>query len=274
MDSQLGNQVNRTLQAAIHTLFSQGEMAQLTHGAFDEVSERIHQSDTEEFVVEFPVGYRGDHVPISTKRTYKKEELLERYRFLAHQQLPVNGIFQLVSAIEIMFTLLIKQIVLAFPEKINSKRKIDYKEILTSKNIDELHSRIVDSFVLDLSYQSPKEFASSVKDVISVNLLECPDFHKYVEVKATRDILIHNEGIVNKTYLFKSDSHARASVGELIPLSQPYFLMSYESCLKLIEWLQEEFNNIWPSSEYQIRKAKEQKSFSATVNEGIKGLYG
>ena len=76
-------------------------------------------------------------------------------------------------------------------------------------------------------------------------------------LQIARNIYIHNLGIVNKIYLSKSESHARASLGVKLPVNLSYFLESYEYCLKLFEWLEREFNGIWPSTEYEEREKKQ-----------------
>ena len=91
----LGNQLYRIVNEAIGVLFDQGEMAQLTYGAFDIAARAMQESDEEEIQISFPVGYRPDKTTITSTRTYKKAELLGRYQFLAFNQLSVNGLFQI-----------------------------------------------------------------------------------------------------------------------------------------------------------------------------------
>ncbi|MCA9408486.1 MAG: hypothetical protein KC733_07340 [Candidatus Omnitrophica bacterium] len=88
----------------------------------------------------------------------------------------------------------------------------------------------------------------------STNLLEIPAFHQYVEVKATRDIYIHNQGIANQIYIEKSASHARVKKGAGLPITVDYFLQAYESCLQINEYLRESLHEKWPSSEYEASK--------------------
>lgn len=250
----LGNNLHQILQRTISYLFTQAELAQLTHSAFEEIAKRISNGEDEEIEIEYPVGYDPNKPPIQTRRVYKKSELVGRYTYLSHMQLPINGLLQLVTIFEITFSDIVKRITTQYPHKLDSKKKIDLKEVLSAQSIDELRMKAVDSVINELSYKSPREFAVAVEGIISVNLLECPDFHKYIELKATRDIIIHNDGIVNSTYLAKAGSHVRAAEGETIPISQHYFLESYESCLKLAEWMQMELHKVWHSSEYQERK--------------------
>lgn len=44
-----------------------------------------------------------------------------------------------------------------------------------------------------------------------------------MECKATRDIIVHNAGIINKIYIEKTGSNARGIIGEEIVIDKLYF---------------------------------------------------
>lgn len=53
----------------------------------------------------------------------------------------------------------------------------------------------------------------------------------YAEVKATRDLVVHNNGVANDAYVRKAGSKARAQDAELIPLDAEYFSQAIQ-CMK------------------------------------------
>lgn len=55
--------------------------------------------------------------------------------------------------------------------------------------------------------------------------------NKYVEINATRDLIVHNNGIVNEFYIRKSGDRARAQPGDRINVDFEYFDESI-SCIK------------------------------------------
>jgi len=126
--------------------------------------------------------------------------------------------------------------------------------VLEAYTLQEVHLKATDSLLNELSYKSPAEFAGALQSLLSVNLLECPAFHRYVELKATRDIHVHNRGLANDTYLKKSGSHARVARDVFLPVDIPYFLESYEACLQVTEWLEVELDQHWHSSEREAAK--------------------
>lgn len=254
----LGNVLYQLVTTARHSLFDQGELAQLTYGAFDVAANNVGTSESEIIEISYPVGYRPDKTTIISTVKYTKPQLLSRYQFLAHTQMPLNGIAQLVTITESLLSDVVRAVIVRYPHKLGTKRTIQLQRVLAAENLEEVHMHATDSFINELSYKSPIDFASALHDLLSVNLLECPAFHKYVELKATRDIHVHNRGYVNETYLKKAASHARARDKMLLPVDIQYFLDSYEACLQLTEWLEHELNQHWHSSEREIHKATNQ----------------
>jgi len=256
----LGDQLNRIVNATQHILFNHGELAQLTYGAFDIAARSMQSSDKEEIEVTFPVGYRPNKTTIESTRKYRKDELLGRYQFLAFHQLAVNGLVQMVTIMEAMLGDVLRAVIIRYPQKLGAKRAVPLQAVLESTSIEEIHLRATDILLNELFYKSPAEFAESAKEILSLNLLECPAFHKYVEIKASRDIFIHNRGIANDIYVRKAGTHARVQSSVELPANIQYFLESYESCLQMEEWLEKELHQRWHSYEFEDRqkKSKEQ----------------
>lgn len=250
----LGNQLNRIVLAAKHAMFDQGELAQLTYGAFDIAARSMQSMENEEIEVTFPVGYNPDKTAIPSTRKYRKEQLLSKYQFLAFHQLSVNALVQLVTLIETMLSDVVRAVVVRYPQKLGGKRSVPLQTVLESTSLEEVHIRATDAFLNELAYKSPAEFSESMQQLLSVNLLECPAFHRYMEIKATRDIFVHNGDIANEVYIRKAGSHARVKSGMALPADIQYFLESYECCLQVAEWLEIELHGYWHSTEYEDRK--------------------
>lgn len=263
----LGNQLNTIACDARGAMFDQGELAQLTYGAFDIAIRSMQEMQEEEIEVSFPVAWKADRTAVSSKRTYRKEQLQSKYQFLAFHQLSVNALVQLVTILETMLGDVVRAVVVRYPQKLGAKRNLSIQAVLESTSLEEVHLRATDALLNELAYKSPAEFAESVLPLLSVNLLECPAFHRYVEVKATRDIFIHNRGIANDVYVRKAASHARVKVGEQLPADIQYFLESYECCLQVADWLEAEMHSRWHSSDYEDRQNLQTSAPPATLNE-------
>lgn len=237
-------------------MFEQGELAQLSHSAFNHVASAITDGSEQEIEVKYPVGYHPTKQPILGTLKYSKSDLINRYSYLAHTQLPIHGIFHLATLVESMFGDVIRVILMEYPGKIGSRRQVRCEEVLKAKSIEELHLHISNSILNELSYKSPTEFGKEAADIVSVNLLECSAYHQYIEMKATRDVFVHNDGVANEIYVRKAGSHARVRSGVALPINQVYFLECYESCLQLLEWFEQQLHSVWHSSEF-VQRAKD-----------------
>jgi hypothetical protein len=256
-NQNLGNSLNKIVRDARHTMFDQGELAQLTYGAFDIAAKALQEQESEEIKVTFPVGYKPDRTPIQSTRMYRKDQLLTKYQYLAVHQLTVNTLIHLVTLVETMLGDVVRLVVVRYPQKLSGKRNLPIQAVLESTSLEEVHLRATDALLNELTYKSPADFAEAIQPLLSINLLECPAFHKYVEVKATRDIFVHNSGISNDVYIRKAGSHVRAKAGTLLPADIDYFLESYENCLQVADWLELELHNHWHSSDYEDRNQKQ-----------------
>lgn len=246
----IGNQLYRRTQMAKNALFLQGELAQLTYLSYEETVKRITDDPKEEIELSYPVGYRPDKSVIPGQKIYKKDELIERYIYLGENQLPINFIYQLVTILETTLGDLLRLVLKKYPSKIGSKRTIKSSVVLSANSIEEIHEQTVNSVLNEMAYKSPKDYSEDFNSLTSVNLMECPSYHRYIETKATRDIYIHNNGYANDIYTAKAGTHSRVKSGEYLPLNNMYFLESFEATLQIIEWLQKALNEIWHSSEY------------------------
>ena len=266
-----GNKLNKLLKESKSLLFLQGEMAQLTYLSFEQNVEWINQLEEGATIpISYPLGYRADHTPImSDPKNYSKEELTERYNFLGLNKLPIDSIFQLVTIMESLLNDILRTILIEYPNKIPSKKQVEVNCILLSSSIEEAKIFIVDNILNEIAYKSPRDYAIEFDKYTSVNLLENPVFHKYIELKATRDIHIHNAGKANEIYTTKAGVLSRVKSGEYLPVDIPYFLMSYEQCLQLNEILEVELDKIWPSENFRNRIATTNSSEKEVVIENL-----
>jgi len=254
ISKNLGNDLNQIVKSARGMMFDQGELAQLTYGAFDIAARSMQEMEEDEVEVTFPIGYNADRTPMSSTRKYRKEQLLSKYQFLAFHQLSINALVQLVTIVETMLGDVLRAVVARYPHKLGAKRTLSIQSVLESTSLEEVHIRATDTLLNELAYKSPAEFAESFQQLLSANLLECPAFHWYMEVKASRDIFIHNRGIANDVYIRKAGSHARVKSGMGLPADIQYFLESYEYCLQIADWLEVELHSRWHSSNYEDSK--------------------
>ena len=235
-------------------MFDEGEFAQLTYGAFDIAARSMQEMSQEEIEVKFPIGYNPDRTVLESVRKYRKDQLLAKYQHLAFYQLSVNALVQLVTHVENMLSDVVRAVVVKYPQKLGGKRTITIQSVLESTSLEEMHLRATDTLLNELTYKSPADFAEAIEQLMGIKLLECPAFHCYIEIKASRDIYIHNRGIANDVYIRKAGTHMRCKSGMTLPADVQYFLESYEYCLQVADWLEKELHEHWHSSSYEDKQ--------------------
>lgn len=246
----LGDEIFSRLRQAKHTHFKSAELMQLAYEAFKLVINSVGSKIKEKLTLQYPLGLHPDGNPIVGTQKYTKDEFIQHNVILAESALPIQGIYGLVTTMESMFGDLIKIICAKYPQKLGGKRTISLESIVSCENIEDVRMACINDLLNDLSYKSPRDFAQQAESIMSIKLLEIPEYHKYIELKATRDVHIHNDGIANTIYAKKVESHARVQVGTDLPVTNQYFLDRYEACLKLIEVMQSKFHDVWPSQLY------------------------
>lgn len=268
-----GDKLIEIINASRNQLFLQGEMAQLTYISFEQMTTWVDNQKEETIPISYPIGYNPDKTTMmSQPYNYSKDDLKGRYAFLGLNKLPIDAIYQLVTITETMLNDLLRAILIEFPKKIPNKRKLDIDQVLACDNLDQIKLAIVDTILNEFAYKSPKEYADEFNFYTGVKLLENPVFHQYIELKATRDIHIHNKGLANEIYLNKAGVLARVKSGNYLPVTIQYFLEMYEQCLQLTEVLEKALNDIWPSLIYKNKKQlsiqeDQQEAVEQTINE-------
>jgi hypothetical protein len=268
-----GDKLIEIITTSRNQLFLQGEMAQLTYISFEQMVTWVDNQNSETIPISYPIGYNADKTPMmSNPKNYSKDDLKETYEFLGLNKLPIDCIYQLVTITETMLNDILRAILIEFPKKIPNKRKLEIEHILACDSLDQIKLTIVDTILNEFAYKSPREYAEEFYSFTGVKLLENPVFHHYIELKATRDIHIHNKGTANEIYLNKAGVLARVKAGQYLPVTLQYFLEMYEQCLQLSEVLETALNDIWPSLIYKSRKKlsiqeNQQEVVEQTINE-------
>ncbi|RZJ49169.1 MAG: hypothetical protein EOO19_06105 [Chryseobacterium sp.] len=230
-------------------MFDIAEKIAISNLAFNYYIDNV-QSEKDKIIVKTHLGILDDGQIIEGEYNYTKNSIKYRIRELCINELPIDGLYKMVTMVEGIFVIVINKLLQEYPEKIGSKIKIDATIILESQSLDELKNYLFKRVINDLTYKSPEDFAKDFKDISGVDLLKCESYSYYIELKATRDLFMHNDGIINEIYLRKVKDFKRGDDGEKIVCDYDYFLNCYEHCHKVVEFLIEELNLIWKSSDY------------------------
>jgi hypothetical protein len=115
-----------------------------------------------------------------------------------------------------------------------SEKQLDFATVLKSRDRDEVISRLILKHLNELRYEQLREWFVAVNKSVK---LDCPtedEIDQLAEIKALRDILEHNAGVVNEVYLRKSGKKARYQAGDPVEINDTYHLESWKLMKKVI----------------------------------------
>jgi hypothetical protein len=156
----------------------------------------------------------------------------------------------LVSEVEHFFASAVSAALRMYPEKMGA-HTFKLIEIISATSRDELVDRAARAVLNDMMYEKPHDYIKRLGEVLSIDVkgLETswPDF---VELKARRDLGVHNNWIVNEIYLRKlreakiDNSHR---IGEQVIPDFGYMSQAMDACHQLIETMANLLGEKWIS---------------------------
>lgn len=144
----------------------------------------------------------------------------------------------LLSSLRLIFTMYPQKLTLNI-EGIPAEKKIDLDIILEAKDLDLLLANIIENKLIKIFYESPQRYFQFIEAVLTITIPEEMK-DEFIEVKATRDIIVHNAGITNSVYINKVSENARAVEGQILPVDSRYFESSIRCMKKLTHFVFEE----------------------------------
>jgi hypothetical protein len=105
---------------------------------------------------------------------------------------------------------------------LGDKSGIPIDLFLESAERDDVIRRFVALKCEGLMFGKPSEYLEKAAKVLSIEL-DDEIVRDFLEVKASRDIVIHNSGMINKLYVEKAGDRGRGSVGDELIIDRSYF---------------------------------------------------
>lgn len=156
-------------------------------------------------------------------------------------------LFSKTTQIEQYFVDVVRVVSSNYPKKLG-KMEFKFAEILDSTK-EELTLRAAEDFINKLTYKKPFEYLDSLADFLSINPKAVNTHWKsFVRLKACRDIGIHNEWLVNETYLrklFEAGMQSDLKIGENACPELSSLMTSFNEAGTLINALSTELRRVY-----------------------------
>ena len=151
--------------------------------------------------------------PRFNKETISGTELLPRLRDYNKTYLIDLSFLHCVSIFEWYLFDLLEALLKLRPEHIGSKKQLELSIVFDSADKSEIIEKIIDAELNKLKYQNVIEWMVYLNKIVKIKYPSDSDIKKLAEIKASRDIIVHNNYIVNDVYLRKSGKCARFKLG-------------------------------------------------------------
>jgi hypothetical protein len=146
--------------------------------------------------------------------------------------LPSASIQQFVSVAETFLADLVRLWVTAYP--FHFRTPVDVQTIITAPDKAAILEAMADVYVGSLAYKTPREWFKQLNAIVALGVPTDAQIDAFAELKATRDVFVHNRGMANETYVRKAGVLARASDGQPIDLPDPYVHQAWRLCQSIV----------------------------------------
>jgi hypothetical protein len=140
---------------------------------------------------------------------------------------------QFVSAFEAFVFDLLRLWLEAHPQSMG-KKQVAVEDILGLPDKVAVIGFIAEREVDAVKYKRLSEWFKELDTLVKLGCPSPDDVEQLAEIKASRDVLVHNRGVVNATYLNKAQGRARFALGEKIDVPQAYLRHSWTLIRKVI----------------------------------------
>jgi hypothetical protein len=128
-----------------------------------------------------------------------------------------------------------------------SGKELKLRLVLESSNKDEIVAAVVEREVHGLAYQRVVDWFSYLEKLANFGCPNQDEIERLAEIKASRDVLVHNNGVANSVYVEKSMGRARFGEGERLELPEHYHRDSWQLIKDVVTAISEAAINKLPN---------------------------
>ena len=119
------------------------------------------------------------------------------------------------------------------PESLSS-RQLNGKEVLALPDKPAIVDALVEKELKDVFYDRPINWFEFLNKRVNTGVPHEAEAEQFAEIKATRDVLVHGQGVANAHYVDKAGHAARAQPGQPLDVPESYHHASWRLIRKLV----------------------------------------
>jgi hypothetical protein len=169
----------------------------------------------------------------STKSTVSEMEILSRAQHYVEVELAASSLQQFVSIFENFFLEVGRAWIIAFPERVSS-RQLSGRLVIRLPDKAAMIDALIEKELQEVFYDRPMNWFEYMRTLTKISSPTDAEAAQFAEVKATRDVFVHGQGIANAFYVDKAGTIARAQPGKPLDIPGPYHQGSWDLICKLV----------------------------------------
>ena len=142
-----------------------------------------------------------------------------------------------MSTFENALTDILREFLKAFPQKIPEKSLVFTKEQIINDS-EIMLDTFLEYAINQLTYGSLEKYLSTVTKLLAIDEIEENEVSQLIEIKETRNLMVHNNLLVNTIYLSKcKNNYIRADIKMLnkkLPFDKKYACSSMQLCTEIL----------------------------------------
>jgi len=172
---------------------------------------------------------------VETGTEVAEQDLINLYPRYRTTYLQGLSFVQLTTVFEAFLFDFLQLLLTHDPRHLAQKKQIEVGVALSAADRDALVLLIAERELNELKYDRPKAWFDYLNRIMKLGCPTDDEIERIAEMKAARDLLIHNSGIVNQTYRDKAGTKARYVVGDKLVIDRPYFDDCWVLAKKLVD---------------------------------------
>lgn len=171
---------------------------------------------------------------LTTGTKVNERDLLGQAQLYLTNYLVTSSFQHFISLFEVFFFDLLRIWLVTYPQSL-SQKQVDFGTVLDATDKTTIVLTVVERNLNDLKYKRVSEWFKYLEDLMNIDLPLEDEIEKLAEIKASRDVLAHNNGVANSIYVDKSGKRARHKDGEKLEIPEKYHRESWEVIKKVVE---------------------------------------
>jgi hypothetical protein len=149
------------------------------------------------------------------------------------EYLAVATLQQFVTLFEDFVFGVMRHWLLAYPQRLDRKQ-VPMSLVLSAADLAEVKLAAVNRELNELSYKRVRDWFAYLDDMVKLGCPTADEIDRLAEVKATRDVFVHNRGVASPTYEEKAGAKKRGKAGDKLDVPEHYHREGWELIKKVV----------------------------------------